>query len=419
MKLLSLKRKQAHYVIVIFCCCCLIVCSVGNTFNCAGLFYSPISQELNVGIGQVSFYITIASLICGLGAPLAIKCFDRLKTRGLLACAAAVTIGCYILLSQVKNLILLYFCSVLLGISTCFYGVPVAAYFISNWFEAKYDVVTGLVFSFGGIGGALLNPFYSAVMERIGWRNTYLCSAAVVFVLLLPCIVLLQRDPGFWGLSKYGENSNLGKQRGQGKKNGEVRSPVSRNAVMVICCIVGFLGFFVTSYVTHFKTYTISLGNPIAVGVTMTTVAMLANCSCKFLAGVFCEKFGGLYTGIAMLLLGVIGIIIISVSPGRNLAFYFAAFLIGAVYSVPSVCLSAIGKTFFDSAVFASMYSVIQVFASLGSASGYFFIGQLYDITGSYKTSSVLCLCFLLISLLFLTTLFIIYKKVVDKKGAV
>lgn len=415
MKLFLPKRKQTHYLIVIICCCCLTTCSVGNAFNCAGLFYSPISQELDVGIGQVAFYITIASLISGLAAPFAIKCFEIQGTTPVLSCATLVSVGCYLLLSRANNIALLYFCGIFLGISTSFYGIPVAAYFISNWFEAKYEVVTGIVFSFSGLGGALLNPLYSAVMEKVGWRNTYLCSALIVFVLLLPSCLLLQKDPACYELPKYRGNSKVKKQDAVTGAEKEKAGNVNVKFVLVICCVVGFLGFFVTTYATHFKTYIISLGIPTVVGVTMTTLAMISNSAGKFTAGILCEKMGGLNTALLMLFFGILGVFILCISPVPALVFYLSAFLVGAVFSVPSVCLSAVGKTFFDGKAFASLYSVVQVFASFGSASGYFCIGKIYDITGSYKASSVLCLGFLLLSFLLMVILLISYKKFVHK----
>lgn len=410
MKSLSIKRDKNHYIVVIVCCCCLIVCSLGNTFNCAGLFYYPVSQELGAGIGQVAFYITIASLISGLAAPLAIKCFDKWGTTWVISCAALASIGCYLLMSAVKTLALLYLCGIILGLSTSFYGIPVVVYFISNWFDSKYDVVAGFVFSTAGIGGALLNPFYSAIMERAGWRDTYLCSAVVVFLLLFPCCILLQKDPSYFNLPKYNGGSKSERQSGQVTNKSEGLY-VRKNIVLVICCIVGFLGFFVTGYVTHFKTYIISLGEPLSVGVIMTTFAMIANSVWKFLAGLFCEKIGGLCTGLLMLFLGIIGVSVLCASLAWYLLFYLSAFLLGAVYCVPSVCLSAIGKTFFEINVFASLYSIIQLFSSLGSASGFFLLGQIYDITGSYKAASVVCLCFLLVSFALLAALLISCKK--------
>ena len=78
-------KKPTHYAwIILVCCCVMMAVGIGIFNSCADIFFMPVSQELGIGVGQLSLYITIQSLVSMFIMPFTGKIFNKVNIRVLL-----------------------------------------------------------------------------------------------------------------------------------------------------------------------------------------------------------------------------------------------------------------------------------------------------------------------------------------------
>lgn len=99
---------------------------------------------------------------------------------------------------------------VLFAFSGCF-AVALTRLLISlvtaNWFTAKRGLAISIALSGSGFGGAILSPIVSSLIVSVGWRSTFLVLAAVCIVAALPITAYSFRTkPSEIGLKPLGEN---------------------------------------------------------------------------------------------------------------------------------------------------------------------------------------------------------------------
>ena len=92
--------KKLHYAWLILAGCCILQgASLGLINNCAGVFYSPVCEELGFEMGGFAFYKTLFSISSALALPFVAKSFRKMDVRLVISAAAVVFGGCNVDLS--------------------------------------------------------------------------------------------------------------------------------------------------------------------------------------------------------------------------------------------------------------------------------------------------------------------------------
>ncbi len=105
---------------IVLACCALIITGLGIPVNCAGLFYSGVSQSLHVSIGAISLYITIQYAVAGFILPLAGRLLQKYGGRIVLTGAVIMDSIAFGALCAAKNIWIFYVAGVFLGIGSAF-----------------------------------------------------------------------------------------------------------------------------------------------------------------------------------------------------------------------------------------------------------------------------------------------------------
>lgn len=122
--------------------------TVGIILNTPGLFFVSASQELGIGRGEFSSYVTILkiALIVALVYAGGILQKHRLKIRTILTTAALLEVAAYLIFWQGTALWHWYVGGVLLGIGMAFNSNMLVAVLTNNWFKIKTQRIS--VFSY-------------------------------------------------------------------------------------------------------------------------------------------------------------------------------------------------------------------------------------------------------------------------------
>ncbi|MCR4804181.1 MAG: MFS transporter, partial [Clostridia bacterium] len=181
-----MKRFQLRHILLIIALCGMLCNCLGVLFNVAGLFFNPVADDFGVGRGDVSVAHTIASLGCALGGILGARAAKTGRFKLILLVCTGLFAGGTAALALTHSLWPMYVLSAIRGIGAGTAGTVLVTIVINNWFTGKVGLLTSLVFCSAGVGGAILSPILSGIIERSGWRAGYVAMAAVIALLYLP-----------------------------------------------------------------------------------------------------------------------------------------------------------------------------------------------------------------------------------------
>ena len=170
--------------------------------NCMSLFQPLIVSDLGVSLAQYNISNAISTVVSVIGSLVIGHVADKVSGRILGSLTVIATSAVLVGMSFVGELWQVY---VLFAVSGCF-AVASTRLLISlvtaNWFTAKRGLAISIALSGSGFGGAILSPIVS-----LGWRSTFLVLAAVCIVAALPITAYSFRTkPSEIGLKPLGEN---------------------------------------------------------------------------------------------------------------------------------------------------------------------------------------------------------------------
>ena len=388
----SFINRHYHWVIVAVCCGFSGV-AAGLAVNCMGVFYLPVSKELGVGVGDISFYLTIMNIVQGLLSAVVVRVMKRVPLRLMLAAAAAVGTGCYLLMSVGTSVWHFYLVAVFLGAANAFTGMIVGNVVIANWFEKKMGTAMAIFMALAGVLGAVLSPVFAALIESIGWRNVYRLAAAIEVMLLLPAILLVHLKPEELGMKKYGE----GEEADTKKKLKAIVLPEEKkfgmkSAGTVMLYLIACLASFAATISQHLSGYAASIGRSPAFGASLISASMVGNIVTKLAAGVIGDRLGSVRATVILLLSAGTGCLVLGLLPlSGDPVLYAAAFATGGFYAVTGVSNLSMVKERFKALEFARIIAYMNIARMVPQAISHSAIGYSYDLFGSYRPAMLLC----------------------------
>jgi len=160
-----------------------------------GAFFKPMAAEFGSGRSSTSAVFSITVFVwCVLGWP-AGHLSDRFGPRVVVGGGALVMGAGLILTAFIDRLwlgYLTYSIGVGIGVATAY--VPMVAV-VGGWFLLRRNTALGIAVAGIGCGTVLVAPAAAAMIERLGWRDTYLVLGAVATAMLLGCAAIVERPP--------------------------------------------------------------------------------------------------------------------------------------------------------------------------------------------------------------------------------
>ena len=184
------KKPKLHYCwIILIGTCIMMSVGFGMCLNSVGVFLPFVADSLGVTKGQVSYYMTIQGFGMIIGMYLAGKLIPRKNIKILLSIATILMAVCFFILSGGTHLYHWYIVAIPLGISVAFIAPLPISILISNWFEKKRGLASGIAFAFSGITGSILSPLATKMISAFGWQTTYRFYGLLALVFMLPTAI--------------------------------------------------------------------------------------------------------------------------------------------------------------------------------------------------------------------------------------
>lgn len=376
-----MKNKSHLFVLVV--CCCIVAASIGMLTNSAGVFFTPIAEDLGVGKGAVSMSLTLANIAYAFGGLMTVKVIHENNFKKMVFLFGTVYAISTALLSIAQSVFLLYVFSLIRGASTGIAGMVLVTILINNHYKEGVGFATSIALGFSGIAGALLSLVFSWMIGIAGWRLTYVVEGILAFFLYLPCIV-----------GPVSLNNRIKEDAVESKDTTTSTTGVVPLPIFVLVCAYTFLIASVTALPQHFP----SLASTAAVGSLMVSVTMVMNTAGKIILGAISDKIGAEKALEGYGVLVVIGLVVLVVCKSHPIFLIVGAVLVGLVYA-----MAAVGPVLLSQNLFRESYNAYYPKVSLvGTISNALFttaVGFVYDIANSYDPALWLVALFAIIAI--------------------
>ena len=397
-----MKKMSKHWIVMVLMCG-LSASAIGICANCLGVFYTPMSNELNVLRGTLANGSTISSFITAIISLFILKLINEKNYKLYLTAGVLLASISTALFSSVNSIGFFYVLNIIRGFGVSAFGAVIYTTIINKWFKQNLGLATSIVMSFAGILGALGAPVFNMVIEMMGWRTGFVIMGVAIFLFCLPAILYRYSiDPQNEGLLPYGET-----QKVEAVESVKVNGKFNYFSVSFITVLIFSLTMSTfTGISMHLSGFAESIGLSSSVGAFMISLAMIGNISGKLIVGSLSDRIGWFKSVMIMMSIVVVAAGILLVADNAMIG-YAGSLLIGINYSVVTVGLVLITKNIFGSENYTRAYPVISFLSSIGSAMANSLVAYAYDFTGKYN---IVFIAVLMISALGYILLITAYK---------
>jgi len=357
--------------------------------------------------------LSIHLLVYGVVSPLAGGMVDRVGPRKTMACGIVLMFLGLILSSCGYNPWHFYFSfGVLFGAGLCLIGsVPFTAV-LRTWFERK----RGLAFSvmYLGSGGAFVcYPAVAFLIDRLGWRSTFIVEAFIVSAAVIPLTIYVVRyHPREKGLVRDGILEDEDTHPTTEDKTPLIGDQTSASEDWTLPRAMKTLRFWLLS-LTAFSVWGITqhilVAHQVAFAMDMGYSKLYASsvlsligitCACGSLAAVVSDRIGRELTLTTGTVIGISGILVLTLikDTSRPWMLYYYSLSLGLCFGIASPTIAASITDIFQGPRVGSVIGFIWLCFAMGGTIGPWLGGRIFETTGSYRYAFILSMTLLAVS---------------------
>ncbi len=384
-------KPRVHYAWWILIGCCFMQAGgLGAVLDAAGVFFVPVCDDLGFSRSEISLYLTFYFIATVFAMPIVGKWITKYNLNRVLSVSFSLVVAAVAAMGMYSEPWQWWVSGIVFGLAGSFIFVVPTPILIGNWFHKHKGLALGAAMSFSGIGGAILSPIFTLLIEAMGWREAYLIAAVVMAVLVLPwTLFVFKLHPEDVGWKPYGwteEDERADQVRlGQHREQSGVPLNKALKTVPFVCMFLfaGLIAYF-AGFNSHLPGFAQSVGFSALVGSSLLTAVMVGNVVEKFIVGWLNDRIGVQFTvniQLAMVMLGFLGFIL----AGDNLVMlYVSAFLFGAQNSLVSVSTPLLVRQIFGERDFPQIFTYTRIGTGIIGCLGPVTVAGIYDMTGSF-----------------------------------
>ncbi len=380
-------KNKKHFLIAVIACA-LASSSVGLNINLNGLYIQPVSQAIGVSTGAFSLHSTFISIGIAMGS-ISVPVFLKKMDYRLLVLIASVVAAVMTLLMSFSTQVWMF--SILgftRGFASAFFGFVGLQFLINNWFISKHGLVTSLVFSFGGVAGAILSPIVSSLMESRGWQAGYWIQAVLYLVFAFPALLIpYKASPQEEGLEPYQDGEQI-KTVQEGDFKSAVKPFSYKTPTFVLVILMSIFATALTGMVQHLPGVATDFAFTARTGAMMISAAMIANILFKLLVGVLNDSKGAVFANMVMLVAVAAGFVLMLFGANQVLMLS-GSFLFGAIYGLTAVGVALLIKHLYPIEHFGRVFPIVSFTQNIGAAFAISIYGFSYDLSGGYTAALI------------------------------
>ena len=366
-------------------------------------------EEFGWSMALASGAQTVSLILSGLAAPLVGIFIMKRGTKWAIALGNILSVAGLVLLAFQNHIWELYLgIGVFLGLGVSLGGMLAMMTVINNWFIVKRPMALSIAMAAMGFAGIVVNPSMMALIESVGWRNTYLILAAfaLIFCVVLPA-TLIKNKPEDLGQVPDGPFSAKPEtvKSGVPLHKNLYKTPVDftarealRTRTLWLIVIYSALRFFVMMGVgAHIIAFQLDIG------ISRITAGMIGGI---FSAAMLISQLGVGFIGLRFkmhtlvviaALFGVAGFSFLLFADSVPLMLAYSI-IYGISGGIGSVAVGNLYPDYFGRTEFPKIMGYTMPFNTFISSFGATFTGYMRDITGSYVPAFKILLVLLVVS---------------------
>lgn len=403
-----MRNRKLHYAWIILLGVILIRGFAGGGINLtSGLFLSPVSQDIGVGIGTLSLYLSITSIVTVLWLPFAGKLVNKYDIRLIAVVGAILQALSFTALGFMNSVSGWYLLAIPFAMGSSLLVSLLGPILINRWFSKNQGLIMGIHMAFVGLFGAVLQPVTSSIISHKGWRAGYYIIGGVTFiVVILTSLVLLRNKPEDKNLTAFGANSSSEKKVASNKiedtvEVSEKTAIRSASFYLLILFMVTITGVGV--FLQHIPTYGSLLGYSVKETGNALAYASIGTAIGSIVIGIISDKIGSIKTCYIMIGIGILSICGFFMSSYSFFIFALSTFLHGLVSSSIMVLSPILTIKFYGQRDYEKIFSKVSMGAPLSSILLIPAYGFIYDVTKSYRIVLIGMIVLLILAALSIT----------------
>ncbi|PTK57746.1 MFS transporter [Staphylococcus nepalensis] len=411
-------KERLHFAWLILIGLCFSV-GLGKAAlnNSAGLFLSPVSQDLNVGVGSLTIYLSVSSIVTLLFLPFGGKLLSKYSARLVLFFAIIFQAGAFALFGLMNSIWGWYLLAIPLAIGGVFITVIGGPVLIERWFSKGKGLALGILSAIGGLLGVFAQPIIGALISQFGWRNAYFITGLGVLIIVTPIILLLIRNsPKDKNTKAYGDTStDIDPHKQIQNIEGIAYTTAKKTPAFFLLALFFFIITAISSFTMHVPTYLVNHGQKVSIAGAMMSALMVGVFVGSLVFGYLTDKIGAKKVGLLAMILGLIATILLIAMPDFIVVVAVALFLFGMFTSSIGTIAPAMASSLFGSKDYSQIYSTSSIGLALASIVALPAYGFIYDISGSYTTGLIIIILLFVVNIIAIILAFKNKEKLVKE----
>ncbi|WP_077328847.1 MFS transporter [Virgibacillus siamensis] len=388
---MSESNKKIHYAWWVLLGVCIFVgLGKGALNNVASLFLTPITEDLGVGMGELTLYFSVSAVITMVFLPIGGKLMAKFNTRLVLIVAVILQAGAFALFGVMQSVWGWYLMAIPLAVGGVFITVIAGPVLINQWFKKKNGLALGILSAAGGAVGAIAQPVVGGLIAGQGWRTSYFIVGLAVMIIAVPIIFLIVRQsPEEMGLQPYGmeETEQGGNDKHESGEQGVTMAAAKKSSAFYLLVVFFFFVTSIASFSMHIPTYLINKGFDVTFAGNVMGLFMTGVLVGSLVIGMMIDKIGSRNTALFTMVIGILAICMLLFLTYGFFSIGLAVGLLGVVSASIGTLGPALTTALFGNKEYSQIYSTASLGLAISSIVALPAYGFIYDFTGSYTTA--------------------------------
>ena len=353
-----------------------------------GVFIQPLEDQFGWSQNGLGFAYALSSIVSAVVSPVTGNLGDRFGAKKSMLMGAAVFLVGMLLtafVTQLWHFWLTY--GVVLGVAQSIFLVPlIPAAMI--WFRRNLGLAMGLIMASWGVGPALATPLIAFLIDRVGWKMSFIIIGVVSTCLMLLMISIFRNRPGDMSLKAYGtldDDPPLSDELPPVKLLKEFSGHMKKTAAYYNMSSIHFLGCVGHAVILVWIIPMATEGGLSLVTASfIVTIMSVVSIATRLTTPVLCERFGvRSVMSIFYVLQGAP--VLILFMPDLTGVFFIFAVTFGVGYGGETGGFPILNRKYFGHAPMGGAHGFQMLGAGIGMAVGGWIGGPVYDLFGSYN----------------------------------
>lgn len=408
----KLPNKSMKHWFVLAVTALMMAASIGISNNIIGIYYTPMTDSLNILRGSLAFHTTLALLVSGIIALFVTPLIDRLGWKKILLIGIVSGFIGIAGMAISNSLWSIYLVGVIRGIGMGLTTFVPMALILNNWFDEHKGLAFSIATSMSGVAGFIFTPLFSFFIDMLGWRVSFMIQGFLYVLLMLPPLIypytIKPKNSGLlpYGSSKNSEEREIENQDDENSKHTSL-SQILRTKpsiiIFVTLLIFSISATLILGISQHLPGYGQLLGVPLQLVGFIVSASSVGNILFKLISGYLSDKVGAVKTTILMIIINMSGIVVLILS-SNPISLMVGTFLFAALFPIGNIELPLLSTHFFGRSEGDRVFPLFNFSQSIGGALSFSLVGYVYDFTGTYLVAFAAALVLQTISLIALFT---------------